>query len=75
MTVPKAAALMGTSSTYLYRRLNGETVLDIKDIERLAEILNVSVISLLPVREQTEGVTGANFQTPTLIPVQIGRAA
>lgn len=55
---------MGTSTTYLYRRLSGETALDIDDLERLAIILSVPVIALLPTREQGEEITGRKFASP-----------
>lgn len=49
--------MMGTSSAYLYRRLNGETAFDVEDLERLAAVLDVSVVSLFPAQERTEGIT------------------
>lgn len=64
LSAPQIAALMGTSSTYLYRRLNGETALDIDDLERLAAILQVPVLQLFPARELAERITGGYSATP-----------
>jgi transcriptional regulator with XRE-family HTH domain len=75
LNVPRVAALTGMSPAYLYRRVNGETALDMNDLEVLARALQVSVISLLPAQEQTAGVTRAYSQTSAPIDVQIGWAA
>lgn len=75
ITVPRAAALTGMSPAYLYRRLNGETALDVDDLARLATILGVSVISLFPAQEQGEGITLKDSPTKSLVEAYIGRAA
>lgn len=72
---PKIAAQLGTSTTYLYRRLNGETAFDINDLERIAAILDVSVISLLPAQERAEGITLKYSRTLSDELAQVGRAA
>lgn len=78
MTVPRVASLSGMSPAYLYRRLSGETALDVDDLERLAEILGVPVTSLFPAPEPRREITGrytaASGQRPAAIS-DVGRAA
>jgi transcriptional regulator with XRE-family HTH domain len=64
MNVPQLAALTGLSPAYLYRRVNGETALDIDDLERLAAALSVPVLQLFPARELAERITGGYSATP-----------
>lgn len=49
------AAKLGMSQTWLASRLNGVTPIDLNDLERIADILNVEVTDLLPVRKPSEG--------------------
>jgi transcriptional regulator with XRE-family HTH domain len=74
ITVPKAAALTGMSPAYLYRRLNGETALDVDDLARLAAILNVPVRALFPA-DQPGLVTGGITSTSGLSAVVNGQVA
>jgi len=39
---------LGVSQTYVWRRLSGETAFDVDDLERIAEVLQVDVLALLP---------------------------
>lgn len=48
MSAAKLGRELGVSQTYVWRRLNGETAFDLDDIERIATILEVSAMSLLP---------------------------
>jgi transcriptional regulator with XRE-family HTH domain len=75
VTVPRLAVQTGMSPAYLYRRLSGETALDVEDLDRLALALDVSVISLLPAQERAEGITLKSSPTSALVEAQIGRAA
>lgn len=75
VTVPRLAVQTGMSPAYLYRRLSGETALDVDDLGRLAAALDVSVISLLPAHERTEGITLEYSPASPLVAAQIGRAA
>lgn len=50
------AERIGRSAAYLSRRLTGETALDLDDLYRIAEVLGVRVVDLLP-REQRDPVT------------------
>lgn len=49
------AAQLGMSQTWLASRLNGVTPIDLNDLERIADILNVEVTDLLPVGKPSEG--------------------
>lgn len=42
------AKLMGVSQPYLSRRLNGAVAFDLDDIEKIAEVLGVDPLGLLP---------------------------
>jgi transcriptional regulator with XRE-family HTH domain len=46
-----AAALgreLGVSQTYIWRRLEGQTAFDLNDLEKIADVLDVPLIQLLP---------------------------
>ena len=43
MSAPRLAGVLGVSPTYVYRRLNGETALDVDDLDRMARALDVPV--------------------------------
>lgn len=50
------AERIGRSAAYMSRRLTGETALDLDDLFRIADVLGVRVVDLLP-RDQRDGVT------------------
>lgn len=42
------AARIGRSQAYVSRRLTGETAFDLDDLDRIAEVLGVDVVQLIP---------------------------
>jgi len=48
MSATQLARHMGVSQAYIWRRLNGETAFDLDDLEKIASILAVDVLDLLP---------------------------
>ena len=56
------------SHTYVWRRLNGETAFDLDDLERIAQLLGVTVADLLP--RQQRVVTVSYPHAPVERPVQ-----
>ena len=64
---------------YLSRRLNGQTPLDMDDLEQLAEVLNVPVsvffagpvLASSPSRPPGEGVTNVDKCTPVTLTASI----
>lgn len=48
MSATQLGREMGISQAYIWRRLSGETAFDLDDLEKIAAILGVEVIDLLP---------------------------
>ena len=48
MSASKLGKELGVSQTYVWRRLTGETALDLNDLEAIAGVLGVEVADLLP---------------------------
>lgn len=61
------AKLMGVSQPYLSRRLNGTVAFDLDDIERIAEVLDVDPLGLLP-RGAGAGGSSPNERSTDLTP-------
>jgi transcriptional regulator with XRE-family HTH domain len=53
MSAARLGRELGVSQTYVWRRLKGEVAFDLDDLDRIAEILGISVASLLPTVEPT----------------------
>jgi transcriptional regulator with XRE-family HTH domain len=62
MSQIELARRIGKSHTYVGRRLSGETAFDTDDLERIAGILGVSVVDLLP--DSALGPTGLRGRMP-----------
>ena len=62
VSAAEAARRLGWSQTYMARRVDGRAPLDVDDLERIAEVLEVTVADLLPRRQRV--VT--NGSSPTL---------
>jgi transcriptional regulator with XRE-family HTH domain len=48
MSASRLAKELGVSQTYVWRRLSGETAFDLDDLEKIAKVLRVSIVDLLP---------------------------
>lgn len=60
MSGTQLAKRMGVSQAYIWRRLSGETALDLNDLERIGEILAVEPSDLLP---RTANLSGGSNLT------------
>lgn len=63
ISATELARRLGVSQTYVWRRLSGETAFDLDDLEKIAAVLNVEAVELMP--RANEG---------RVLPVGAGRA-
>jgi transcriptional regulator with XRE-family HTH domain len=69
MSATQLARELKVSQAYVWRRLSGETAFDLDDLERIANVLTVEVIDLLPPmgREGRTVVVGGETRRQTTV--------
>jgi len=64
MSASALARALGKSQTYVWRRLSGETAFDTDDLERIAGVLRVAVVDLLPEDVRQASRVTARYRDP-----------